>query len=107
MASVTDFWNARHNFETPSRRVVAHPPRECLTVQRPQEGQHVQACSRSDGTTILQGMSSRIRRLSTQRDLIDMASHERKGVTALVLESLTSKVLTHSRIPVLVYRFAP
>jgi nucleotide-binding universal stress UspA family protein len=38
-------------------------------------------------------------------DLIAMASHGRKGVAALVLGSVTSKVLTHSRVPVLVYRF--
>ena len=39
-------------------------------------------------------------------DLIAMASHGRRGVAALVLGSVTSKVLTHSRVPVLVYRFA-
>ena len=39
-------------------------------------------------------------------DLIAMASHGRRGVSALVLGSETSKVLTHSRVPVLVYRFA-
>jgi nucleotide-binding universal stress UspA family protein len=38
-------------------------------------------------------------------DLIAMASHGRRGVSALVLGSETSKVLTHSRVPVLVYRF--
>jgi nucleotide-binding universal stress UspA family protein len=37
-------------------------------------------------------------------DLILMASHGRRGVAALVLGSETVKVLTHSRIPVLVYR---
>jgi len=37
-------------------------------------------------------------------DLIFMASHGRKGVSALVLGSETNKVLTHSKIPVLVYR---
>ena len=37
-------------------------------------------------------------------DLIMMASHGRKGVGALLLGSETQKVLTHSRIPVLVYR---
>ena len=37
-------------------------------------------------------------------DLICMASHGRKGVSALVLGSETNKVLTHSRIPVLVCR---
>jgi nucleotide-binding universal stress UspA family protein len=37
-------------------------------------------------------------------DLIVMASHGRKGASALVLGSETSKVLTHSKIPVLVCR---
>ena len=37
-------------------------------------------------------------------DLIVMASHGRRGVSALVLGSETTKVLTHSRIPVLVCR---
>jgi nucleotide-binding universal stress UspA family protein len=37
-------------------------------------------------------------------DLIFMASHGRKGVAALVLGSETLKVLTHSKIPVLVCR---
>lgn len=37
-------------------------------------------------------------------DLIVMASHGRHGVSALVLGSEAVKVLTHSDIPVLVYR---
>jgi nucleotide-binding universal stress UspA family protein len=37
-------------------------------------------------------------------DLILMASHGKRGVGALLLGSETQKVLTHSRIPVLVYR---
>lgn len=37
-------------------------------------------------------------------DLIFMASHGRKGVSALVLGSEAVKVLTHSKIPVLVCR---
>ena len=36
-------------------------------------------------------------------DLIAMASHGRRGISALVLGSVTNKVLTHSSIPVLVY----
>lgn len=36
-------------------------------------------------------------------DLIAMASHSRRGVSALILGSETTKVLTHSSIPVLVY----
>jgi len=37
-------------------------------------------------------------------DLIAMASHGRRGITALVLGSETTKVLTHSLTPVLVFR---
>lgn len=37
-------------------------------------------------------------------DLIFMASHGRRGITSLLLGSETTKVLTHSTIPVLVYR---
>ncbi|KAF0099390.1 MAG: UspA domain-containing protein [Rhodospirillaceae bacterium] len=37
-------------------------------------------------------------------DLIAMASHGRRGAAALILGSETAKVLTHSTIPVLVYR---
>ena len=37
-------------------------------------------------------------------DLIVMASHGRHGIAAIVLGSETVKVLTHSKIPVLVYR---
>lgn len=37
-------------------------------------------------------------------DLILMASHGRRGIQALLLGSETQKVLTHSKIPVLVYR---
>ncbi len=39
-------------------------------------------------------------------DLIFMASHGRKGLASLLLGSETHKVLTHSTIPVLVYRSA-
>ena len=37
-------------------------------------------------------------------DLIVMASHGRRGVSAMVLGSETQKVLTHSQVPVLVVR---
>jgi len=37
-------------------------------------------------------------------DLIMMASHGWRGVKALLIGSETQKVLTHSKIPVLVYR---
>ena len=37
-------------------------------------------------------------------DLVMMASHGRSGLDALLLGSETQKVLTHSKVPVLVYR---
>ena len=37
-------------------------------------------------------------------DLVVMASHGRRGVSALLLGSETQKVLTHSELPVLVVR---
>jgi nucleotide-binding universal stress UspA family protein len=41
---------------------------------------------------------------SSACDLVVMASHGRRGVTALLLGSETQKVLTHSKVPVLVVR---
>lgn len=45
-------------------------------------------------------------KVSTERgcDLIFMASHGRHGMSALLLGSETMKVLTHGKIPVLVFR---
>lgn len=40
---------------------------------------------------------------SRKCDLIVMASHGRRGMRAVLLGSETNKVLTHSRIPVLVF----
>jgi nucleotide-binding universal stress UspA family protein len=37
-------------------------------------------------------------------DLIFMASHGRRGLSGVLLGSETQKVLTHSKVPVLVYR---
>lgn len=41
---------------------------------------------------------------SKRADLIVMASHGRRGLAGLVLGSETTKVLTHSKVPVLVCR---
>jgi len=41
---------------------------------------------------------------SKKCDLIVMASHGRSGISALLLGSETAKVLTHSKVPVLVCR---
>ena len=37
-------------------------------------------------------------------DAIFMASHGRRGLAGLIMGSVTHKVLTHSKVPVLVYR---
>lgn len=37
-------------------------------------------------------------------DLIVMASHGRRGISALLIGSETNKVLTHTKIPVIVWR---
>jgi nucleotide-binding universal stress UspA family protein len=42
--------------------------------------------------------------VSKDCDLIVMASHGRHGISAVLLGSETMKVLTHSKIPVLVHR---
>jgi len=41
---------------------------------------------------------------SRQCDLIVMASHGRRGIAKLLLGSEATKVLTHSSVPVLIYR---
>lgn len=41
---------------------------------------------------------------SRKCDLVFMASHGRRGLAGVLLGSETAKVLTHSKIPVLVYR---
>ena len=40
----------------------------------------------------------------TGSDMVYMASHGRKGLAAVLLGSEAQKVLTHSRIPVMIYR---
>ncbi|MBE3074109.1 MAG: universal stress protein, partial [Actinobacteria bacterium] len=37
-------------------------------------------------------------------DVIFMASHGRRGLSRLIMGSVTQKVLSHSEIPVVVYR---
>jgi nucleotide-binding universal stress UspA family protein len=41
---------------------------------------------------------------TTACDLIFMASHGRRGLSAMLLGSETARVLTHTKIPVMVYR---
>lgn len=42
--------------------------------------------------------------ITTACDLIFMASHGRRGLSAMLLGSETARVLTHTKIPVMVYR---
>jgi nucleotide-binding universal stress UspA family protein len=42
--------------------------------------------------------------ISRQADVIFMGSHSRRGLAGLLLGSVTQKVLSNSKIPVLVYR---
>ena len=66
---------------------VAGVPCETLHVQAPHPYEAIIDAARKGGC-----------------DLVFMASHGRRGVSALVLGSETMKVLTHSKIPVLVCR---
>ena len=51
---------------------------------------------------IWQGIIDQAERLGA--DLIAMASHGRRGLSAILLGSETHKVVTHTSLPVLVYR---
>jgi nucleotide-binding universal stress UspA family protein len=66
------------------------------SVQVPYEGYHVAAGAPHEA--IIQAAKEK------GCDLIFMASHGRRGLAGLLLGSVTMKVLTHSKIPVLVYR---
>ena len=91
------------------------PPQEFFEAQERIATRHVQAvaaaCSvagiRCQGITIegLHPWESIIDHAKKMDcDLLVMASHGRRGVSALLLGSETQKVLTHSKIPVLVVR---
>jgi len=71
-------------------------------------GQVATACGISAETeyVLSQAPYQAIIRVAQERncDLIVMASHGRKGISALILGSETQKVLTHTAIPVLVIR---
>ncbi len=60
---------------------------ECISVQDDQPWQAITKVAQSEGC-----------------DLIAMASHGRRGMQGLLLGSQTNHVLTHSKIPVLVFR---
>lgn len=71
------------------RRTAEEARVECATVSELSDHPHDAICRAA-------------RRLGC--DLILMASHGRRGVQGVLLGSETQKVLTHSKVPVLVYR---
>ncbi len=78
---------ARHLGETLAKAKAAGVPCETVQVDHDHPYQAIIETAASRGC-----------------DLIAMASHGRRGISALVLGSETTKVLTHSTTPVLVYR---
>jgi nucleotide-binding universal stress UspA family protein len=69
----------------------------CLTLEAQRYTSSVSAIDKRPYEAILETAAS------NGCDLIVMASHGRSGVTALLLGSETQKVLTHSKLPVLVH----
>ena len=60
---------------------------------------------KNGGTTGDQAWEGICKQAKTKKaDLIVMASHGRRGLSGLLLGSETTKVLTHSKFPVLVCR---
>ena len=86
-----DAWAAKS-----AAKVLAQARNLCRDAGVPWEGLHV---SDDEPARAIIAAAKRKR-----CDLILMASHGRRGVAAIVLGSETTKVLTHSKIPVLVYR---
>ena len=82
--------------EKAAKKALAAAEIEASTARVPFEGVSIGA---------IEPWKQIIHTASTKRcDLIVMASHGRKGLEAVILGSETSKVLTHSKVPVLVYR---
>jgi nucleotide-binding universal stress UspA family protein len=86
----------RHNREEQARRCLEPVETAARNAQVAFDSAVVQADEPSEAI------------VSTARDkgcdLIAMASHGRRGVRAVLLGSQTQKVLTHSALPVLVFR---
>ncbi|MFN7727326.1 MAG: universal stress protein [Rubrivivax sp.] len=91
------------------------PPQEFFDAQERVAASHVKAAVESAQAAGLQARGHTVEALhpweaiidhATDQgcDLIVMASHGRRGVSALLLGSETQKVLTHSTLPVLVVR---
>ena len=79
-------------------------PTKCLVSFRLRQSPPVSSCDtlQTEHEQVYQAIFEAAQ--ARKCDLIVMASHWRRGVSADVLGSETVKVLTHSKIPVLVYR---
>ena len=75
-----------------------------LTAAKKQADQANVACDTLSGKafTPYEGIAAAAKKKKC--DVIFMASHGRRGLSALLMGSVTQKVLVHSKIPVLVYR---
>jgi len=91
------------------------PPQEFFDAQERIASQRVQAVVKQSEAAGVPCQSHTIEALHpweaiidharrTECDLLVMASHGRRGVSALLLGSETQKVLTHTKVPVLVVR---
>ncbi len=68
----------------------------CKEAGVPYQGMHL--ASEFPAEAIIEAAKSK------KCDIVFMASHGRRGLAGVLLGSETAKVLTHSKIPVLVYR---
>ena len=84
----------QQRLEETARGYIATVKSQCEAAQVPCEGKI--ACDTTPYASIISVAKD------TACDLIVMASHGRRGINALLLGSETQKVLTHSKIPVLV-----
>jgi nucleotide-binding universal stress UspA family protein len=88
------------------------PPQEVFDVEMEEADSYLRDASatlRESGfavsTEILRGrVAPVLADLGQPGDVVVMASHGRGGLSAIVLGSVTNKVLTHTKTPVLVYR---
>ena len=95
-----------YNFEMPSKynELLEKQAQESLGFVENLCQQEGVSCTKLESTSDVPYQAIIEAATQCKCDLIFMASHGRSGISALLLGSETSKVLTHSKIPVLVYR---
>ncbi|HRQ64083.1 MAG TPA: universal stress protein [Xanthomonadaceae bacterium] len=104
---VTDFTESGHVDMKRKEEFIAHETETCRKIlahavgKAQAHGLSAEAVTETS-TSPHQAIITTAERLGC--DLIFMASHGRKGLQALLIGSETQKVLTHCKVPVLVYR---